>query len=269
MLPRRFPVRKYFTGVRMIGFSPKDDKWRTLTNGKLFIYTKDVDDLMHPESVLAETAEEAAELLRQSYPDIEEGYGQVRIHDYHSVAVYDNPGLISEDPTIAERVCRKYGAIPNHARFNPYGNGPTGFIYSDNGIRYDEKKKKKQIAKAEKPITPKRNNKYLQGMINSLAYCDYTPVHPRIAERLKRHINLGQYVSVQYRALFYAELLMAATNDGQALNCKRYHELAKEWAASVPDKLPANDQDAELQQQTVALLDKIFSRKETPAALAG
>lgn len=255
----------------MIGFATKDDRWRTLTNGKLFIYTRDVDDLMHPESVLAETAEEAAEILRQSYPDVEEGYGQVRIHDSHSVAVFNSPGLISEDPVIAERVCRKYGAILNHARFNPayHTKGPTGFVLHGDGIRYDEKKKKKQIAKAEKTIAPKRNNKYLQGMINSLAYCDYTPVHPRIAERLKRHINLGQYVSVQYRALFYAELLMAATNDGQALNCERYHELAKEWAFSVPDKLPANEQDAELQQQTVALLDKIFSRKETPAALAG
>jgi hypothetical protein len=249
----------------MIGFSPKDDKWRTLTNGKLFIYTKDVDDLMHPESVLAETAEEAAELLRQSYPDIEEGYGQVRIHDYHSVAVYDSPGLLSEDPAIAERVCRKYGAIPNHARFNPYGNGPTGFILSGNGIRYDEKKKKKQTAKAEKTIAAKRSNKFIHQMIYELAYCDYKPLFPTMTERLKSHINLGQYVTVHYRTLFYAELLMATTCDGQALHCERYKALAKEWANSVTD----NKQLDESYVKTVTLLDKIFSRKETPAALAG
>jgi hypothetical protein len=244
----------------MEGFAPDNTTYYTndSSNRDYYLHTRDVDKLMHPDAVLCETTDELEAELKTRYPDIDEGYGQVI-----RTVVYHTPGLTSTDPEIAERVCKKYGKIKNHASFSP--SGTHGFIISSGGeIRYDEKiKKKRSTVKAS---APKRNHNYFKQLIWSLSHCEYESKHPTISQCLKTcHINLGTSVTNHQRVLFLTEMLMAATDDGKALHCEKYQSLAAEWAESVDDPKLCDV----FALKTILLLATLFSRKETPAKLAG
>lgn len=259
--PGAFPIRKPLTGETMMeGYTPDTSTWygHDSSNRAYYFHTRDVDKLMHPDAVLCETTEELVIELKNRYPDVEEGYGQV----IKSV-VYNTPGLTSTDPEIAERVCKKYGKIPNHASFHP--SGIHGFVIgSSNEIRYDEKiKKKRSTVKAS---ATKRNHNYFKQLIWSLSLCEYESKYPTITQCLKTcHINLGTTVTNHQRVLFLTEMLMAATDDGKALHCEQYQKLAAGWAESVDD--PKLCDVSAL--KTILLLATLFSRKESPAKLAG
>jgi len=221
-----------------------------------YIHTRDVDRLMHPEAILCETQEELEVELKKRYPDIEEGYGQVL-----GAVVYHTPGLITRDYEIAERVCKKYGKIPNHIYFQPYGL--SGFIADPVSIRYDDKIKRNREKAKNKP--PKRNSVYLKHVIQNLCSCDYDSKYPMITQCAKYHINLGTEVTGHARSLFFAELIMAATDNGKALVCGNFKEIQKSWAKSVVDP-KVTDYHA---LKTLKILDDLLSIKETPATLAG
>ena len=222
-----------------------------------YIHTRDVDRLMHPEAVLCDTSEELEAELKKRYPDIEEGYGHV-LRDI----VYHTPGLITRSYEIAERVCKKYGKIPNHIYFQPYGL--SGFIADPMSIRYDEKIKRNREKAKNQPT--KRNSVYLKHVVQFLSSCSYDSKYPMIRQCLETcHINLGTGITGHARTYFLAQMIMAATDDGKALECGTFKGLQERWAKSVVDP-KLTDYYA---LKTVEILNTIFSRKETPANLAG
>jgi hypothetical protein len=222
-----------------------------------YIHTRDVDRLMHPEAVLCETQEELEVELKKRYPDIEEGYGQVL-----GAVVYNTPGLITRSYEIAERVCKKYGKIPNHIYFQPYGL--SGFIADPISIRYDDKIKRNREKAKAKPT--KRNSVYLRHVVQFLSSCSYDSKYPMIRQCLETcHINLGTGITGHARTYFLAQMIMAATDDGKALKCGTFKGLQEKWAKSVADP-KLTDYNA---LKTLEILDTILSIKENPATLAG
>ena len=222
-----------------------------------YIHTRDVDRLMDPEAILCDTESELEVELKKRYPDIEEGYGQVL-----RAIVYHTPGLITRSYEIAERVCKKYGKIPNHIYFQPYGL--SGFIADPISIRYDEKIKKNREKAKNQPT--KRNSVFLKHVVQFLSSCSYDSKYPMITQCLETcHINLGTGITGHARTYFLAQMVMAATDDGKALQCGTFKGLQEKWAKSVADP-KLTDYYA---LKTLEILNTILSIKETPATLAG
>ena len=215
--------------------------------------TNNVDMLMHPEAILldedADSNEYIIAALKERYPDIEPGYGQVHFTGY-SYAVHDQPGITTRDHTLIEAICRKHGKVLAYLTcYVPPKDSALvcsvndGFTY----IRYDEKIRKRRIDKIrEKTERPKRNLLFLQEIVKKLL--SGTPEQEILLSKLLQKHSSPKYshqiafdhtytVHQRNRMLLEIFLLTRAIDPKPSSeNVTTYHEAKELWLKAVPDK---------------------------------
>lgn len=220
--------------------------------------TNDVDLLMHPEAILldedADSSEYIISALKERYPDIEPGYGQVYDTGY-SYAVYDQPGITTKDHTQIEAICRNHGKV---RIFYTYYVPPKdsalvcsvkdGFIY----VRYDEKIRKRRINKTkEKAEKPKRNLQFLQEIVKKLLN-GIPEQEILLSKLLQKHSNIHNsnqiafdhtYTVHQRNRMLLEIFLLTRVIDPKpsSENVTTYHEAKELWLKAVPDPKLTNE----------------------------
>ncbi len=242
-----------------------------------FMLSTDVDKLMHPDAILVNDDSpnpivEARDILKQTYPDIEKGYGQVMCSG-GEIDVYDKPGFnISSSSSqfsveLLVEICKKYGTVryyPNRYGVAPSadnaaneaglvrsiveegeGDGPNTKFYCT--YRYDEKVLKRRLKKKAAPA--KRNHTFLVGIIARLfqrAEGNGSLISTRIID-LKFSANF----SIQEQALMRLELFLLTNTKETVPN---FDSVKREWEKSAPDIKTTNEASIKM----IKMLDKLF-----------
>lgn len=213
--------------------------------------TNDVDLLMHPDAILldedADTNEDIIAALKERYPDIEPGYGQVFYTGYYHV--YDQPGITTKNDTQIEEICRKHGKVRIYITYYyPPKESAIVLSVSDGWTyaRYDEKIRKRRIAKTkEKAERPKRNFQFLQEIVKKLL--SGTPEQEFLLSKLlQKHssseescqIKFDHTYTVHQRNRMLLEIfLLTRTIDPKpsSENVTTYNEAKELWLKAVSD----------------------------------
>lgn len=242
-----------------------------------FMLSTDVDKLMHPDAILVsddspDPIVEASEALKQTYPDVEKGYGQVMCSSGDIIEVYDKPGFnISSRSSqfsveLLAEICKKYGTVrylPNAYGVIPSAenaaneaglvcstveegsDGPIAKFYCT--YRYDEKVLKRRLKKKAAPA--KRNHTFLVGIIARLfqrAEGNGSLISTRIID-LKFSANF----SIQEQALMRLELFLLTNTKETVPN---FDSVKREWEKSAPDIKTTNEASIKM----IKMLDKLF-----------
>lgn len=231
----------------------------------------DVNELMHPDAILVSDDSpnplvEARDILKQTYPDIEKGYGQVMCSG-GEIDVYDKPGFnISSSSSqfsveLLVEICKKYGTVRYYP--NKYGVAPSaetaaneaGLVRSvvedEDGhyctYRYDEKVLKRRLKKKAAPA--KRNHTFLVGIIARLV--QRTEGNGSLISTRIIDLKFPPKFSIQEQALMRLELFLLTNTRETA---KMFDSAKAEWEKSAPDPKTTNEHSI----QTIKMLDKLF-----------
>lgn len=244
-----------------------------------FMLSTAVNELMHPDAILVNDDSpnpivEARDILKQTYPDIEKGYGQVMCSG-GEIDVYDKPGFnISSSSSqfsveLLVEICKKYGTVryyPNKYGVAPSaynaaneaglvrssveegegeGDGPNTKFYCT--YRYDEKVLKRRLKKKAAPA--KRNHTFLVGIIARLAHG--AKGNGSLISTNTGDVKFPPNFSIQEQALMRLELFLLTNTRETA---KTFDSVKKAWEDSDLDPKTTNEHSI----KTIKMLDKLF-----------
>jgi hypothetical protein len=229
--------------------------------------THNADHLINDDTaIICDTHEEAINILKTRYPDIEEGYGSVHT-DGHTIYVYEHPGLTTRNHDTAKALLLKHGSLPLHEHASVFG-GQDGFSLSKSktthstfDIRYNAKlakKRQQHVADAAATLSSRLTLNELHAFLQQVAAAAINK-HYTMRVLVCGNIKISKDMS---KALFMATLIASF---GDVKTLPEYDELATRWRTYK--KFPAmnnNNASDSFNNQTkeaIELLKQLFATK--------